>query len=175
MIANSIEKRCAKCGTVYPATIEYFHRQSKSKDGLNSYCKLCNLKVCRLYRNSEEGKTVSKKYQQSEKGKQSQKKYAATTNGHQKRRNNSLKSKYNFTLDEYNQLFKLQNGVCAICLKKETAKNQYGVRLLSVDHDYKTGEVRGLLCDRCNRMIGFAKESKGTLQKAMNYLSGFNK
>ena len=173
MTVSLIEKRCTKCSKVYPATPEYFYRHARKKDGLNSWCKKCNHVACKKYMQTNSGKTIRKKYQQSEKGKQAQKRYATTVNGQQKRRDNSLKSKYGFTLKKYNQLFQQQNGRCVICRKPETASSQYGVRVLAVDHDHKTGKVRGLLCDRCNRMIGFAKENKNILQKAIKYLSRF--
>jgi len=170
MIANLIEKRCPKCNKVYPATAKYFYRHARKKDGLNSWCKECNRKACQKYMQTEKGKVIRKKYQQSEKGKQTQKRYAATINGQRKRHNNSLKSNYNFTLKEYDKLFQQQNGKCAICRKPETASNQYGIRVLSVDHNHRTGKVRGLLCDRCNRMLGFARENGTVLEKAIKYL-----
>ena len=174
MTVNSIEKRCPKCGRIYPATPEYFYRDVRKKDGLNSYCKRCNHIACQKYGRTKNGKAIKKRYQQSEKGKRSQKKYATTTNGKWTRQNNNLKSKYGFTLREYNQLFQQQGGCCAICRKPETASNKYGTRVLAVDHDHKTGKVRGLLCDRCNRMVGFAKENTTVLQKAIKYLEFHN-
>lgn len=168
-----IEKRCPKCSKIYPATPEYFYRHARKKDGLNNWCKECNRKGCQKYMQTEKGKVIRRKYQHSKKGKQTQKRYTTSINGQQTRRNCALQSKYNFTLKEYNQLFQQQNGRCAICRKPETASNQYGIRVLAVDHNHKTGKVRALLCDRCNRMIGFAKENKDILQKAIKYLSRF--
>jgi hypothetical protein len=49
--------------------------------------------------------------------------------------------------DEYARLLKAQGGGCAICGTKPKT------RRLHVDHDHKTGEVRGLLCHRCNRVL----------------------
>lgn len=58
-------------------------------------------------------------------------------------RNRSLVKNYGITVDQYNELLFKQNGVCAIC--KGIDKHR-----LAVDHDHTTGEVRGLLCIRCN-------------------------
>lgn len=170
MMTAKSERKCAKCDTVYPATVEFFHRQTRGRGGFNSWCKKCNLEATRIYRRSEKGKAVSAAYQKSKKGKLTQKRYAATDNGKKKRKNNSLKSKYNLTLDGYNELFRSQKGCCAVCGEKETSANKCD---LSVDHDHKTGIVRGLLCDRCNRMIGFAGEDISKLQKAIDYLGNF--
>lgn len=60
-----------------------------------------------------------------------------------------LKDNYNLTPEEYALIEKFQNGVCFICGKK----NDSGIRL-SVDHRHRDGLVRGLLCQRCNRVLG---------------------
>ena len=84
---------------------------------------------------------------------------------------NNLK-KLNMTLDDYNDLVKRQNGLCAICGKIETVSNQFGPRPLCVDHCHKTGKVRGLLCSQCNHLLGNAKDNIGVLQNAITYLLG---
>ena len=63
------------------------------------------------------------------------------------------------SLEQYNQMALAQNGVCAIC-KKE---NSNGIKL-SVDHNHKTGKVRGLLCQRCNFVIGEISDTGGGTQ-----------
>jgi hypothetical protein len=67
------------------------------------------------------------------------------------------------------KLLKAQNGCCAICnkelhLRKDKQNTAYS------DHDRNTGRVRGLLCDRCNRGLGFFDENPDTLYKASIYL-----
>jgi hypothetical protein len=76
---------------------------------------------------------------------------------------------YGITLEQYDEMFTKQNGVCAICGKPETGKNQHGVVRLSVDHNHSTGEVRGLLCTRCNKHLGII-ENVDFVQKAQEYL-----
>jgi hypothetical protein len=53
------------------------------------------------------------------------------------------------TPEEYAALFSEQGGVCAICGNPP----KEGGRALHVDHNHKTGEVRGLLCHYCNRFL----------------------
>ncbi len=60
-----------------------------------------------------------------------------------------LRTRYGITVDVYDAMLESQGGVCAIC--RNTCAT--GKRL-SVDHDHTTGQVRGLLCQRCNRGIG---------------------
>jgi hypothetical protein len=82
-----------------------------------------------------------------------------------------LKKKFGITIEDYNKLFKNQNGLCAICNKSEISKHQSGtIRTLSVDHNHETGKVRGLLCSTCNRAIGLLKDNSILLLKASNYL-----
>lgn len=65
-----------------------------------------------------------------------------------RRRDQYLYRTYRITLAQYEAILELQGGVCALCEKPPKKRN------LSVDHDHRTGEVRGLLCDpRCNNQL----------------------
>ena len=67
---------------------------------------------------------------------------------------------------EYNKMFKAQKGCCAICGRHQS---EFGKRL-AVDHNHLTGKIRGLLCNSCNLILGHAKDSRGVLLRAMQYL-----
>ena len=82
---------------------------------------------------------------------------------------NYLKRTYNIDLNKYNSLFEEQSGVCAIC-KQECVSG----RKLAVDHNHDTGEVRGLLCCRCNRGIGNLDDSLDKLKSAVLYLEKYS-
>lgn len=83
----------------------------------------------------------------------------------------SLKKEYNLTELEYKQMFEKRNSLCDICKKQETAKHQSGIiKSLSVDHCHKTGKVRGLLCNMCNRGLGLFLDNTELLKTAINYL-----
>jgi hypothetical protein len=69
--------------------------------------------------------------------------------------------RYGITRVQYNALFKKQGGACAIC--EETLYAPH------IDHDHKTGKVRGLLCVSCNTKLVFALESPH-LKAARAYL-----
>ena len=79
-------------------------------------------------------------------------------------RASNLAKKYGITEQQYDDLLKAQHGVCAIC-----GRHQHYQRL-SVDHDHKTGRVRGLLCMQCNRGIGRFFDSPIRLRSAAEYL-----
>ena len=74
-------------------------------------------------------------------------------------------SLYGLTISDYEKMLESQNGVCACCHAPCDSKNS-----LAVDHDHKTGAVRGLLCVRCNRAIGLVKENTQTLLNLVDYL-----
>lgn len=67
-------------------------------------------------------------------------------------RNAWLQRKFNISAEIYDIMLKKQNGVCAIC----SNTNDNG-RRLAVDHDHQTGQIRGLLCNGCNRALGFVE------------------
>lgn len=69
-------------------------------------------------------------------------------------------------------MLSIQGGVCAICKKPERHRsNGPKVKRLAVDHDHTTGEVRGLLCNNCNRALGLFGDDVTALQAAIDYLS----
>lgn len=74
-----------------------------------------------------------------------------------------IKRRYGITLEEYDQMFERQHGLCEICQRDKK---------LVVDHDHSTGKVRGLLCQPCNIMLGIARDSGDTLHMALAYISG---
>lgn len=79
--------------------------------------------------------------------------------------------RYGITVDDILAMEDEQGGLCAICGKPETSKgNNQQVKSLSIDHDHETGEVRGLLCNNCNRAIGLLGDSVDTLLSAIQYL-----
>jgi hypothetical protein len=82
------------------------------------------------------------------------------------KRKSLLKNTYGMTLDEYNVLLEAQNYGCAIC------GNSNGNRVMFVDHDHDTSEVRGLLCTRCNCAIGLLDDDVEKMAKAIEYITG---
>lgn len=57
---------------------------------------------------------------------------------------------YGLTFADYTRMLTAQDGVCVICKGGNGSK-----RPLCVDHDHETGRIRGLLCIRCNSMLGW--------------------
>lgn len=85
-----------------------------------------------------------------------------------------LKKRFGISLERYNEMKEAQKHVCAICGNPETAIDHRTKKLrdLAVDHCHITGEIRGLLCTRCNTAIGLLQDDVDLLAKAISYLSG---
>ena len=79
-----------------------------------------------------------------------------------------LMKSYSITKNDYEVLLKQQNNKCKICGSEPplVGKKKY----LCVDHDHKTGKIRGLLCDKCNRGIGLLNDDYKIIQNALNYI-----
>jgi len=74
-------------------------------------------------------------------------------------------------IEQYRAILETQGGKCAICGVAEGHRSRYGrICRLAVDHDHRSGEVRGLLCNNCNRGLGRFKDSVESLQAAISYL-----
>lgn len=128
-------KLCSNCKKVLP--VSDFTKRLRNKDGLRSRCKYCDRKDENSYR---------KKNPEVE-------------------RKRKLKSKYNITLEEYNNMIISQNGECYICKKQ---------KILSVDHNHKTGRIRKLLCQKCNAGIGMFDENIDILKNVILYIQEHN-
>ena len=60
-----------------------------------------------------------------------------------------LKNKYDLSIEEWTKLCNRQKGVCAICHRKTK---------LVIDHNHKTGKIRGILCIHCNMLLGIVEK-----------------
>lgn len=85
----------------------------------------------------------------------------AKSGAHERR----VQSEYGLAPGEYGRLYLFQGQVCAIC-RRATGKT----RALSVDHDHRTGLVRGLLCRPCNDMLGHLRDDPVAAARVLEYL-----
>ena len=138
-------KRCSKCKK--KQVLCCFSPDSKAKDRRKYMCKSYHNEAARIRRARD---------------KASMPHYVQKT---------MLKKKYGITLEEYDHMVEKQHGVCAICASPETAVGVHGhVQRLAVDHDHKTGVIRGLLCANCNQGLGRFIDNPAILAAAIRYL-----
>lgn len=72
---------------------------------------------------------------------------------------------YGLSLAQYEDLLRQQSGRCAIC-----GTDRNGGVAMGVDHDHRTGDIRGLLCDPCNIGLGGFRDDPALLAAASAYL-----
>lgn len=140
------KKLYPKCNQIL--SLFHFHRDLRRTNKYQLWCKQCGLKAKqRQYpgRREEVGQATRK---------------------------SALKHNYGLTVEDYNRILKQQYGVCAICNKPETQHScpKGKVDSLRVDHDHKTGKVRGLLCSKCNFGISQFNDDIELMKIAINYL-----
>lgn len=76
----------------------------------------------------------------------------------------NLKYKWGITFMEYEVMLGAQGGACAICRKVPDGK------YLAIDHDHRTGKIRGLLCSKCNTALGSLKEDPESIMRMLAYV-----
>ena len=81
----------------------------------------------------------------------------------------NLKRLYGLSLERYQEMIRQQQNTCAICKKTDNGP----WKTLAVDHCHQTGQVRALLCAKCNKGLGQFNDSPELLQKAVQYLLSF--
>lgn len=97
----------------------------------------------------------------------------ARPRGPDSNREAALKKAYGISVKDYESMWILQAGVCAICKEPETRVNNNSgeIQRLTVDHEHSSGKVRGLLCSQCNLMLGNSRDTPEYLRAGADYLA----
>lgn len=85
----------------------------------------------------------------------------------QKHRDDFLRRRYGVSQVDYDRMLADQNGRCAVC---GTAEYIGPGKKPHIDHDHKTGKIRGLVCVRCNVLLGMAQDQPARFYNAIEYL-----
>lgn len=161
MEIQKINKICNRCDE--DKSTDEFYKHKRHKDGLSTLCKKCTKVSVKKYQ--DENKIIINEKQRkfyknnSDRIKQDVKDWHKRNPDWQK--NYDLQRTYGITLEQYNELVKEQNGLCAICKKPKK---------LHVDHNHKTSKVRKLLCGSCNTAIGLLNEDTEIMKNCIEYL-----
>ncbi len=147
------EKVCATC----KETKSYlcFTKVSRRHDLLDSNCKDCRNKIFAEYREANREK-LHQRYVEHKKNNPE-----AVAKAHRKTK---LKQ-YALTPERYDSILVGQEGKCSICRRLPHPDQR-----LAVDHCHTTGQVRGLLCFKCNQAIGALDECPERIFSAIEYL-----
>jgi hypothetical protein len=142
----------SRCDNYNPQPVLNFYKNKKKINGRDSWCKDCHLSSGREWRRDHKDRLNYRSREERKANPRS-------------RRHIWLKHAYGITLGQFNFILESQKGSCAICPRLHTND-----RPLFVDHDHKTGKVRGLLCTGCNTAIGMLKDNPEYCLKASRYL-----
>ena len=156
---------CSKCGEQKECSA--FHKNKARRSGYQHYCKDCMKAHNRTpARKKNKAKAALNWYYKNQDKVLSRKKKARQEDP-DKFLNWRLKTRYGITLAEWDVLFEKQSGRCVICQRHSAELD----RKLVVDHNHKTGEIRGLLCADCNLALGALRDNPENFLRAVDYLS----
>lgn len=145
-MVNSFGRKCSSCKESLPW--EAFNINSKGLNGRKSICRKCTQEKAVLLDLKRKKENPLERQR--------------------KRREKNLKYTYGLSEEDYLEMLGEQDNRCGICRKSHSPR-------LFVDHCHTTGEVRGLLCQHCNSLLGFSKDNKETLSRAAKYLDSHEK
>jgi Recombination endonuclease VII len=159
-------KRCKKCGEIKP--FDDFYSEKSGRDEKRPECKSCTgARRKKWYRQNREREIARVRAWQ----RANPERLKAWREKNRPRvlkqlREIHLRNKFSLTIEEYDTILESQGGVCALCDAAPTP----GISL-HVDHDHGTGEIRGLLCVRCNNALGLFREDPDLLKRAARYVT----
>ena len=136
-------KVCKRCDA-HKDTHE-FSVASRNPDGLQAYCKKCNLEYSREYKIKNPGIGTDRHYRRV----------------------------FGISLVDVRKLLEKQKNCCALCGKHlELLQGRGFTTAVHVDHDHFTNKVRGILCGNCNTALGKLGDSIESIEKVLAYLKG---
>lgn len=123
------------------------------------------------YKNKKHYRQKNKEYCEKNRDSVRKKRIEWYNKNKSKVRDSKYKNKYGITIEEYNKLLLDQQDKCKIC---GVHKNDLNINLV-IDHSHVDGSIRGLLCGKCNSILGFANDDIKIFEKAIEYLSKTNR
>lgn len=162
----SLIRICSRCKKTKNRTEFYIY---KKNGWISQPCKQCKSEIG----HTDKERTRRREYKRKKYNYNARKPRETNPNIiKQKRQGYKLKYRYNLSQKDWNKRYLQQNGVCMICGKPETSidNNTGNIRKLGFDHNHKTGQIRDLLCTKCNLLVSNACEDITILQAAIRYL-----
>lgn len=148
-------KTCPKCKIEKPYA-EY-PKNKYGHHGIATYCLPCSAAIVQARRATPEGqaahRAASKRWREANR---------------ERHKDNNARWRYGIDHGTYDELLAKQNGVCAICKTTNPGPN---IERFHIDHSHSSNQVRGLLCDQCNRGLGMFRDNPSILYSAISYLA----
>jgi hypothetical protein len=150
-----------------------FGKDKHGKDGFNPKCKSCCNKFQSLRK--DEKKAYDAEYRIKNRIILRAKDKIRNEARSEERRSYKLTKKFGITAAEYDVKLAEQNHKCAICRKPEKVMVKGKIKRLAVDHRKEPFQVRGLLCNNCNRALGLLFENIRTMLRMIKYVLFWHK
>ena len=178
-------KLCPKhdngAGAVLPASAFYIIKNRQGKAALAGYCKECSKEIAKAYHRAHPDQARAAVRASLERHPETKRKHYPSQDEWRRRDTKAHPDKYlnrhqkhNFrkkglSLEWYNAKLAEQGGHCALCPAEVCTSG----RLLCIDHNHVTTELRGLLCDRCNSCLERLEEIPDWAELAYAYLTHY--
>lgn len=144
-------KTCLSCKKDKP--LSEFYRRARRPDGRQPNCSVCQRSVAKAWRDAHP-------LYHRERLKRDPQYF----------RRSKLRRLYGIALEDFDAMLGHQHGLCAICGRPERRGIKDSLAPLVVDHDHRSGRVRGLLCHSCNVSLAVV-ESPEFIAAAQAYLA----
>jgi hypothetical protein len=162
------EKPCRLCGVSQP--LSEFHRAKGMQDGHRNECKTCFRRIARARYRADPQKAIAAVKRWQDENPEHVRAYQAEYRNRPERkramRDLYYRRTYGISAEEADVILDAQNGRCAICCKPAPER----LASMHLDHDHRTGEIRGFLCVDCNHGLGKLGDSPDRLLRALIYL-----
>src|ERR1039458_4622049 len=179
--------KCSKC-----KEFKFPNRFSKRKNGFKSQCKACVSKLNAIYREQHNEQLKEKRIQNQDKVKKYQiknkekieakaKLWRKTIAGKRSLKSIDLKKHYGITLEQYEKMLLLQNGICLLCKQPFDLLGDFNKNSPVVDHDHNCCNgaktcgncIRGIIHSSCNLALGNFNDDSVLLRLAAEYIEKF--
>jgi len=163
---------CTGCGEW--KSLDNFQKHPNGMWGRKPHCRACSTRDTRVSRakKPEVYRAAQKRYYHNNKDKERKRSREASRRPAQRVREKNVlfQRAYSLELEDARDLLSRQGNKCPICGDYIILCARKGETAACLDHDHKTGVVRGLLCSKCNTGIGMLGDSIEGLRKALEYL-----
>jgi hypothetical protein len=152
-------KTCSKCKVAQPVSSFTLYKTGKLAGKYRSHCRTCSSAQVKDWSRRNKAHLLARQRRYYVEN------YKMSIRAHMVR--------YGKNEEWYLATLEKQHGLCAICELPERAKRKDGkIQRLCVDHDHRTGVVRGLLCTACNNRLGMLEKHEW-IPKAQSYLTQY--
>lgn len=163
-------KRCSSCKE--EKDVSEFPKNKGTSSGLNAQCRVCSSKKHAIYYRMNKSKIQDshRRWRLNNPETHRARGRRWTRKNPEKAKAMYVRSDHGISMDEFQKMHDSQKGLCKVCSKPERAIYRGKTRSLCIDHNHKTGKIRGLLCHRCNVALGLLEDDFRIVESLLEYI-----